>query len=546
MARMIQSGRYRGVWLPLLYGLTLLALAPVHSMFSEYTGPMQYFSGKELLSGGGYHGWASEFWPPLFSLLIGSIGLFWSGFFAGKLISIVSGSLLLWVAYEAAADFSGLESVRLWAQMFLGSSPIYLSESLQADNHMLDALIFNCGLLLFLRSAREARIIGLFLAGTVCGLAGLTRYTSYVLVLLPCSLLGFQRPGRAVGFGASFIAGFAMASLPWWLYNAAYNGSPVHTLQYLNVYVGTFGKFTNSLPILWHWMAALNNGGPMAMIVGHPGAYTRNVIRNIPAAVRLLIAMAGALGFFVAPGVLECLLRLKPSESFAIFGTLVVSVVTVSQAYINPYMLLPWNPLMVMVGAAFLVPYLSRLEDRFPRLVALHARRWAVSLLLLVNLTLCVRALKEYRDEPLTDRPLVHLDEITRALKNHDPDIGSKVIMAIDPARAYYAGAKYLATPFEYVGSVDGLVDYKGISQRMRHYAPKYPSSMDESSLRADYLVYTRLDESNPWQPQDSAQFAFLLDAKSSQIPSNFRPIYQSPEAVVYEVDRTQGSSPAR
>jgi hypothetical protein len=154
--------------------------------------------------------------------------------------------------------------------------------------------------------------------------------------------------------------------------------------------------------------------------------------------------------------------------------------------------------------------------------------------------------LKEYRDEPLTDRPLVHLDEITRALKNHDPDIGSKVIMAIDPARAYYAGAKYLATPFEYAGSVDGLVDYKGISQRMRHYAPKYPSSMDESSLRADYLVYTRLDESNPWQPQDSAQFAFLLDAKSSQIPSNFRPIYQSPEAVVYEVDRTQGSSPAR
>ena len=64
--------------------------------------------------------------------------------------------------------------------------------------------------------------------------------------------------------------------------------------------------------------------------------------------------------------------------------------------------------------------------------------------------------------------------------------------------------------------------------------------------VRMIHLVYIRQDETNPWQPHDSAQFAFLLDGKSSQIPSNFRLIYQSAEAVVYEVDWTQRNGPSR
>jgi hypothetical protein len=126
--------------------------------------------------------------------------------------------------------------------------------------------------------------------------------------------------------------------------------------------------------------------------------------------------------------------------------------------------------------------------------------------------------------------------EIAAAMRKYDPEIKSKVIMALDPTRAYYVGAKYLATPFEYAGSVEGLVRYNDVSPRLRHYAPKYPSNMDEANLRADYLVYTRPDQTRLGELHDSLQFAFLMDPTSDSIPRNFKPIYQSIDAVVYEV----------
>jgi hypothetical protein len=544
VVELFQTARYRRAWIPIAYGLTLLLLSPLHAVFSEYTGPLLYFSGKELVAGAGYHGWASQFWPPLFPLVVGILARVWTGFFAAKFISIVSGSLLLWVSYDLTADFFHDAHAPLWTQAFLASSPVYLSESLAADNHMLDAFLFNCGLLLFLRSARKGRPAGIILAGVVCGLAGLTRYTSYVLLLLPCFFLAALQMRTAWRCSVAFVAGFAAVSLPWWIYNAAYNGSPLHTLEYLNVYAGLFGKDRNSLLILWHLMEDPQLK-PSAIFVANARAYASNLVRNIPEAFRLLFAMAGVLGPLVTPGVLLGALQLETSAAVAVAGVLLASVLTVSQAYVNTYMLLPWTPLVVMASVTFLLVYLGRLGDRFAGFSAV-AGRAVLGLLLLGNLVLCGRAVRAYQRELLTDRSLADVTEITRVLRQHDAFIRSKVIMAIDPARAYYAGSKFLATPFDYEGPVRGLVDYRGVSPRLTRYAPKYPSDMDTSGLRADYLIYTRRDESNRWGTYDPPQFAFLLDPQSGLIPHDFNLIYRSANAVVYEVNRTGTIGPER
>ena len=126
---------------------------------------MELFSGKELISGGGYHGWASSFYPPLFSLVLGVGSLFGNGFVAAKVISAFSASVLLWVAWQLAVELGMDKAVRLWAQVFLAISPLFFQEALQADNHMFEAVLFNSGLLLFLRGTKNPRFGRLFWAG---------------------------------------------------------------------------------------------------------------------------------------------------------------------------------------------------------------------------------------------------------------------------------------------------------------------------------------------------------------------------------------------
>jgi hypothetical protein len=123
------------------------------------------------------------------------------------------------------------------------------------------------------------------------------------------------------------------------------------------------------------------------------------------------------------------------------------------------------------------------------------------------------------------------IEQVTQALREHDPDLDSKVVMAIDPARAYYAESKYLITPLDYEGTLEAMVSYSGISEQVKNYAPKYPSSMEKSDLKADYLIY-----SNWMQEYELPQFSFLLNPESRKIPSNFELVYQSPNVVAYEI----------
>jgi len=534
--------RHQRAWLPLLFGMTLLSLSPLHSIFNEWTGVMEFFSGHELVTGLGYHGWASQFYPPLFSLLMGIGGLFTSGFMAGKLISILSASVLLLVAYDLSVEFSGSQRVGLWTQVFLALSPLFVNEALQADNHMLDAMLFNCGLLLFLRAAKEPQAGRLFLLGLICGLAGLTRYTSYVMLLLCIGLISLKHLRRSFGYAALLCVGFAAVSVPWWYYNAKYNGSPLHNLNYLNVCVGVFGWSTNSLHILWRWAADSRINGIGDILRYHFTGYVRNIIGNLPKSGDILLRSTGALSVFAVPGILLSMFRLRPSQLLGVSAVLAASVLVVSQAYTNVYYLLPWTPWMVIIGVAFVFDFLQWLKKTNP-----ERRNWRVvqctlGALLIVNVVLCAQMMRAYYKEPL-DRPLADASGVTTALQQYDPHIASKVIMALDPARAYYVGAKYLATPSDYTGSVEGLVRYEGVSARLRHYAPKYPSNMDESNLQSDYLVYTRTGEDRLGGLHDPPQFEFLMDPKSEKIPRTFKLVYQSVNTVVYAVlpDDTAG-----
>jgi len=485
-----RRARLLPVAIPLLYVLILFLVSPLHSLFSEWGGVMQYFAGQEIWRGQGYHGWTSHFWPPLFSVLIGFGSLILPGFAAGKAIAIVSSAVVLYVTYHLSLLLFSRTDFALWSQVFLATNPLYMYESLQAHNHLLDAALFSAGLLIFLNAMDTPSWSHLLLAGMLSGLAGLTRYTSYVLVFLPLSLVFVQRLPRALRSSLVFWFGFTLVSCPWWYSNMLSNGSPFYTWDYLNVCVGVLrNELGLSLHALWRCAGRPDLQGLLAIALTYPGDYVRNVYSNVQVSLQWILT--GTLAVFVLPSLLDGFISIRPRYWLVIVSELVLSIFLVSQAYLAPWYLLNWVVLLTSVTVAFLLRYLSRIEQIYLLLRRYRVRWILLTILLVGNLCLSALELRSYARQPSLYYPLWKSTELTRALKARDPDLASKVIMAIDPGRAYHAGAKYLATPLEYEGSVDGLVSYAGLSDALKTYAPKYPSDLSGPDLRADYLVYT-------------------------------------------------------
>jgi 4-amino-4-deoxy-L-arabinose transferase-like glycosyltransferase len=531
------------IWIPLVYVITLLIISPIRRAFNEWGGVMQYFCGKEILSGEGYHGWASHFWPPLFSLSIGLGSKLLSGFTAGKIISIVSGSLLLLVAYDLGIALTGSKEIGLLTQAFLAVSPLHFRESLRANNHMLDSFLFIFGLTLFLRSIGAATPYGIIGAGLVCGLAGLARYTSYVLLALPLSLFFLFEPTQAVYFAIAFWVAFSIVSLPWWIHNTRTNGSPLHNWNHLNVAMAVFpGSYGWSQIGLFQCAAGSEFNSVLDVFRANPKLYVKNVLRNLPQCATRLVKATGIMAPFVVPGFFDAFLSFQSSSWFIVLGVLILFVGLVSQASAGDYFLLGWTALITLMGTAFLHKFIALVVEKYAIPSGYPIELLVVSLLLIAGLAWTAYRFRQFLEWEKTRAGLADLDQVTQALAKHDANLASKVVMAVDPARAYYSGTKYLSTPLvDYNGPVDGLVRYQGLGERAGEYAPRYPSSMHSDSLRADYLIYTRVPQDMPcylWE--EIPQFDFLLEPASDETPENFERIYLSEEVAVYEIHRRQ------
>lgn len=532
--------RQPGIRLPIVYLIVLLWISPLHGVFNEWGGVMQYFSGREILAGQGYGGWPAGFWPPLYSFLLGLGSSFLPGFQVGKLISTFSGAGLLYVAYDLAVELSQDRSVGLWTQVFLLLTPLYIHQSLMAHNHMLDALLFVWGLLLFLKSLRRPSPARLALTGVVCGLAGLTRYTSYVLLALPAFFFFLPKPRRAGRLALVFWGAFGAVNLPWWIDNTLRNGFPLWTREHLNACVGLFQYEwrQSNLAVLWRCNEGFGAGGLWSLVQTHPLQYFASVVGRFLHSIPMLVKNAGTLGPFLVPALFEGFVSLETRQWSVVYGLLFLYVSFASLGAVPDYGVLCWMVVTIILSLMLVIRILSGLQATYALAARSRLRGLSMALLAVIALATTDFKVRVYANAREFGGPLADVQQVARVLREHDPDIGSKVIMAIDPARAYYAGAGYLETPPAYDGSVAGLVAYEGLDGNVRAYAPKSPSAMPLSTLRADYLVYTRTPpDAHSWDLQELPQFSFLLDPQSPQIPPNFRPVYQAPDVVVYEIE---------
>jgi len=556
-------------WIPLAHGLFLLKISAIHAVFSEWGGVMQYFAGRGLLSGEGYGGWTAGFWPPLYSLLLGLAGSVGDGFAAGKTLSALASVGLLWVAYHLALLLVRRRAVAIAVQIVLPLTPFFAYESLQVHNHMLDAFLLIAGLFLFLRALESSSSRRWLQAGAVCGLAALTRYTSLPLIVLPFFLFFIWRKGgdahetgavapgtvdiargmskdakapmrRVFRAGVIFAAAFAVVITPWLVLNTVWNGWPSHTLEYLNICAGIhrYAWHAHSLEMLWRATATLPYENIWDVFTAAPHPYLYNMKWNLVHATPLLMSQVGVLGPLLLPAILLGPWTLARRRWVVVYGIWAVYLLVTSQAYHTEYTFLAWTVVEVIVIVASLRWLVERLEGVLPSLRSRFL--WIPLLVAMVLGSLLFNEFKFLR-YPEEDHAasLADVREVAEALRQADPHLRDKVIMAIDPARAYYAGSRFLMTPLEYRGSVDGLVRYEGLGPKVRAYAPKVPASMPLDQLCADYLVFTRDDPDRPWWGlREPADFSFLLDPDSERIPEGFTPVYRSTKVVVYRIGR--------
>lgn len=511
----------------LLAALVLVSLVGYgiygHDVFEEWDGVAQYFAGSALLSGGAYVGWASHFWPPLQPLLL---ALFGAPFLTGKVIAACSFAGIGVAAYLFGRLHLG-PGVRPWYVVLLVcSSTVAVKLALQVENHALETCLAFAAFTLYsywLKDRSSTR--QLVSVAVVLSLAALTRYSSLGLAAVLCLHILWPRRRADVRNAAMFCLVFVLVQSVWWIPNYILNGSPLATWQYQNVGVAVFPGDEE----VWWWKEQAGFHGLRDVIQAYPVEWIRNFTRNVIKCAYLIVAHVGsspAAGVLLALGAVGRVASVGAAFSvvkrhgLAIAACVAFSALC-SVAFVFPEALMP----VIVVAAASLSVEALRATDQ------LFIRRLALCVVVL-NLAGSAVGVRDYLVEEETDRgQLVDLDAINAVL-TADADIHSKVVESAHPARALYAGARWVEAPGAGVFSVCDVLEDR-IDPIVRARTVTYPADLDVAAAGIDYLVVDRALD-------DHYTFVSLSDLPSEGSCSSldWKTVYRSSDAAVVRATR--------
>jgi hypothetical protein len=530
----LKKALYAGLLIPLIYCSWMAIVMARHPMLIDWDGVMHYFAGADIYHGNGYRGWASHFWPPLYPLLTGTLLRWMDGALAAKLISLLSATLLLWLSHRFAYKLSGNAVIACLAQLVIATDPDFVVLSIKAENHMLDSLFYVMAIWMLLQNLEKEQGRGYWMVGLVCGLAGLSRYTSYSL--LPAfvgSMFCFYPPRRATLNALRITAGFVLISSPWWLINFLDNGSPLATWQYMNIGAGVF---TDQQNIWWWWWSGIDGFASITDIIRHsPGPFAANFLKNILKSFFIIFYKGQFTGMICCIAVFLLILAyrfryraplLRTRLYLPVLFSLLCFVALVSQAFVFSEVFLSWLVLVAIYGINAIYRLSKGVHWNNPAY-----RPLALSLITVVFAFDFFHTTRQLNNYWVNSTGLEDNTAMVTALKTIDRQLDKKVIMSFHPGRAYYLGSGYVMLPPYYNGDLNGLVTYQHMSDKVKEHAPRYPSILNVHNLKVDYLIYDQ--RAAACLPR----FSFLLKQQSDSIPVNFQRVYHSDKMAVYKIN---------
>lgn len=535
-----------GLLFPIVFfGLGLYIIIFKHVLFEEWDGVANLFAGREIFQGKGFVGWSSHYYGPLYAVLLGFLNLFLEGFFAGKLLSLVSATILLIYIYNFSYFLTKSVTLSIFIQIFIASNSIFFISSIQVENNMLDSVLIVISFYYLIKAINLPCRKYLILTGIFVSLAFLTRQTS--IIFAPIFFLFFiiyfdNKKTQKKKLILSFLLSFLIISSPWLILNTIKNGSPIASWQYLNL-----GKAISEEGAKWLWSIQSEFNNIFDVIIYYYPNIIPNFLNNLYDVFYNTLFIMPILGvvlcFFYIPTFFHGLIKYQ--KRFLIyFSAFVIYVSGISFFLVYEQLLLCWIIIFSMESIIFLKDFVNKLVMQY-RNLKIHIsilekikekllRREKISSFIiftaiivpLIGVSIYSTNI-EFNDYINDYGELYDAKEIGKFLKEYDDKIHEKYVMAHHPGYAYYANSFYLNMPGYYEGSIEDYVNYIGISEKVLNYFPKYPASEGILNFSADYLIFT--NNSLP-------QFQFLFDINSSLIPSNFKLLFISNFTVVYEI----------
>lgn len=343
---------------PLLFfffGLTCLLKLDLALVIDAY---FYLASTNFLLDTGVYTGFAAISWPPLYGMLMTFLGLFFSLEVSGKLVSLLSGTVLLATIPYFVRSLNYNQFPGIFIQVLLASSPFYFKYSLNIDNHVLDACLFLLAsfcVIRFFKNKNRGLISFLFFSL----LAVLTKYGSVVLIvgfilILLQSTARIKKRKRKIYF--IIIVSIAVLT-PWFIYNYSVNDIFVKGIK-VELLVGQ-GLVRHDLieAVGYEWWAynAYRYAGVLDLIVTHPFKYFLSVVKNLWKLLKFVIdssPLFGSLSFLSTIGLVKAFNLRKKSEYAFLLTTTILYVIPVSLMLVVPLYFLHLNVIWASIGLA--------------------------------------------------------------------------------------------------------------------------------------------------------------------------------------------------
>lgn len=513
--------RRLSIAIPTLFLVVALGLGSIHTAFIEPDGVMLLYLGRSILSGGGYVGWAANFWPPLYPVLTGILDLFVSGFWASKLVSIVAGTALVYLVYPFTTCLFDDEWIAVTAQVFVAMSPLFVKHAIRAENHMLDTFLFVSVMYLLLKVTEKDNPAVLPL-GVAIGLATLTRFTSYILLPATAVLFVRQFGWRRAGSMTLQVSGIVvLLNSPVYVVNTLDHGSPLHTWKFLNI---GYAILPDSQAFLWQGQALYD--GPIDLILQHHWRFVVNYIDNLTSLYKLFdLRNGGPLSYLFFPALVLGAFRLDRRRSLVLLLPVAMLVGAICVAFIFPASMLP-----VYVALWLLAVWsLFWVRNELPAEYARYTKTGLVVVLVVLLVGNAIATASILGNFYASGDDFSEVRDTSERLADLDPNIAQKQIIGNHGSIAYYSGGRFVMAPLRYNGSVTEWVCYTDLSDEIRGYVPQAPPT-DTSQFDIDYLVFTESMGSK------LPQFAFLLDPDSDAVPSSFEPVYSGDGVTTYRI----------
>lgn len=187
--------------------------------------------GRSLLEGDFRHGLTAYF-PPLHPLLVGlSTLLFTDSEFAGRMVSVVAGSLLVIPVYRLARKWYGVRVARLAASL-VALHPLLIYYSTVLLTEATYTLLFTCGVLAGWSALSTCRARSQLLAGALFGACYLLKPEAcgfILLLVVGLAAVKIFKTGLSYksmfGNACALLAGFMLLASPYLLYLRAATGA---------------------------------------------------------------------------------------------------------------------------------------------------------------------------------------------------------------------------------------------------------------------------------------------------------------------------------